>query len=104
LPDVQAGSIIEYHYTIGYNGLYEASRWVLNDKLFTKYAKFTLKPVLTLPCGGAGRLEYHGSQPPKDGGRGTIGMECHNVPAFQVDDYMPPETTLKFRVDFILQR
>jgi len=28
-------------------------------------------------------------------------MECHNVPAFQVEDYMPLETTLKFRVDFI---
>jgi hypothetical protein len=43
LPNVQAGSIIEYHYTIDYNGLYESSRWILSDELFTKYAKFGLK-------------------------------------------------------------
>jgi len=102
LPDVQAGSIIEYHYTIDYNGLYEASRWFLSDELFTRYAKFTLKASPDFFLRWSWPLEIpQGSQPPKDDGRGTIGMECHNVPAFQVEDYMPPETTLKFRVDFI---
>ena len=28
-------------------------------------------------------------------------MESSNIPAFQTEDYMPPETTLKYRVDFI---
>lgn len=28
-------------------------------------------------------------------------MEIHDVPAFQVEDYMPPEGELDYRVDFI---
>ena len=30
-----------------------------------------------------------------------IRLETRNVPAFQVEDYMPPENELKYRVDFI---
>ncbi len=44
LPDVQVGGIIEYHYTQDLNALYDSSRWVLSDELFTKKAKFSLKP------------------------------------------------------------
>src|SRR5260370_30623740 len=27
-------------------------------------------------------------------------MEARNIPAFQIEDFMPPENELKFRVDF----
>lgn len=102
LPDVRTGSIIEYHYTLDFNeGYVYDSRWVLSDELFTKYAKFSLKASpdfalrwswpLGLPAGG---------QPPKDE-NGTIRMESRNIPAFLVEDYMPPETVMKYRVDFI---
>ncbi len=30
-----------------------------------------------------------------------VHMEAQNIPAFQVEDYMPPETSLKYRVDFL---
>jgi len=103
LPDVQVGSIVEYHYTYDFNeGYVYDSKWVLSQELFAKYEKFTLKASHDFALRWSWPLGLpEGSTPPKDDGRGTINMECHNVPAFQVEDYMPPETTLKYRVDFI---
>ena len=45
LPDVQVGSIIEYHFfdQMDENQLY-SSHWILSEQLFTKHAKFSLKP------------------------------------------------------------
>lgn len=103
LPDVQVGSIVEYRYTLDLNeGYVYDSKWTLSDELFTKYAKFSLKanPDFALRWSWPLGLPQ-GSQPPKEDGRGNIGMECHNLPGFQVEDYMPPETTLKYRIDFI---
>lgn len=101
LPDVQVGSIVEYKYTLDFNGVYESSKWVLSDELFTKYAKFSLKPNADYALRWSWPLGLpEGSPPPKEE-RGVIAMECRNVPAFLVEDYMPPENTLKYRVDFI---
>jgi len=45
LPIVQVGSIVEYHYTSDLNEAYVFdSEWILSEDLFTKRAKFTLKP------------------------------------------------------------
>ena len=100
LPDVQIGSIIEYHYTSDFSYIFD-SKWVLSQDLFTKYAKFELKAnpdytlrwsyPLGLPSGNEAAKNDHGA----------IRMEVRNVAAFQEEDYMPPETALKFRVDFI---
>ncbi|HEY2460292.1 MAG TPA: DUF3857 domain-containing protein [Candidatus Acidoferrum sp.] len=101
LPDVQVGSIIEYHYMLDLQeGYVFDSHWILSDELFTKVGKFTLKPShdfalrwswpIGLPAGTASPLNEHG----------IIHMESHNIPAFQIEDYMPPENELKFRVDF----
>jgi hypothetical protein len=101
LPNVQVGSIIEYHYTQDYNALYDASRWVLSKDLYTKKGVFTLKPNTDYPLRWSWPLGLPtGTNPPKDE-NGTIRMNAANIPAFQVEDYMPPETSLKFRVDFI---
>lgn len=45
LPDIQVGSIIEYFYTydLKEHSLYE-SNWILSEDLFTKVARFSLKP------------------------------------------------------------
>jgi len=102
LPDVQAGSVIEYHYTYDlHEGYVYDSHWILSDEVFTKYAKFSLKPnkdfgllwswPVGLPAGAA---------PPKQEIGGLIRMEARNIPAFQIEDFMPPENELKFRVDF----
>ena len=105
MPDVTVGSIIEYHYNYNFEDNYIFdSHWILSEELFTKQAQFTLKPYSegswvvqwTWPAGLP-----KGTQPPKEGARGVIGMTSDNIPAFQTEDYMPPENELKFRVDFI---
>ncbi len=102
LPDVQVGSIIEYRYTLDLNeGYVYDSRWVLSEELFTKYAKFSLKanPDFALSWSWPQGLPP-GTQAPKDQ-NGTVRMESSNIPAFLTEDYMPPETSLKFRIDFL---
>src|SRR5271169_1203492 len=109
LPDVEVGGIIEYTYTTDSHeySLY-SSHWILSDELFTKKAQFSLKPFNdsyyglyslrwswnTLPAG---------SVPPKEGPDHIVRMEANNIPAFQTEDFMPPENELKSRVDFIYE-
>ncbi len=108
LPDVQAGGIIEYFYTVDYKQYYVfESHWILSQELFTRNARFSLKPYdhdnefhlrwtwQGLPAGAA---------PTQGGVRGIVEMEAHNIPAFQPEDFMPPENELKARVDFIYDR
>lgn len=107
LPDVQMGSVIEYFYTVDYKQYYVfESHWILSQELFTKSARFSLKPYdhdnefhlrwtwQSLPPGAE----------PKQGFRGVVEMEAHDIPAFQPEDFMPPENEMKARVDFIYDR
>jgi hypothetical protein len=103
IPDVQVGSIIEYHYTYDFEDYYIFfSNWMISEELFTRKAVFSLKqyerfPVqwnmpATLPVGSDG---------PKVGPDGIIRLTTVDVPAFVTEDNMPPEHELRFRVDFI---
>lgn len=105
VPDVHAGSIIEYHYTIDFadNWLFH-SYWPLSEDLFTKKAVFTLKPYSRYPWNvqwswPAGLPQ--GTEPPKEGPDHIVRMTCENIPAFVEEDHMPPANELKFRVVFI---
>lgn len=101
LPDVQVGSIIEYRYMDNLQeGLVFDSHWILSDELFTRHAKFSLKPYgpFTLRWSMPAGLPA-GTVPPKDE-HGVIRLETQNVPAFLIEDYMPPQNELKMRVDF----
>jgi len=81
------------------------SHWIISNELFNKYAKFSLKPYdadnppLNL------RWTWHllplGTALPVQGPDHMIKLEVRDVPAFQTEDYMPPENELKSRVDFI---
>jgi hypothetical protein len=102
--DVQPGSIVEYHYMIDFVEYFVYdSHWILSDELFTKAAKFTLKPSneFGLRWSWPNGLPA-GANPPVQGKsvNPLIHMEASNIPAFQVEDDMPPEDAMKFRVDF----
>jgi hypothetical protein len=102
LSDVQPGSIIEYHYMIDFaEGYVFNSNWIVSDDLFTKSAKFTLKPYTewalqwTWPNG----LPQNAEPPVNEAN--VVHMETNDIPAFLVEDDMPPEGAMRFRVDFI---
>jgi hypothetical protein len=102
MPDVQPGSIIEYRYTrINPEGWILDARWLLSDELFTKRAKFSLHQGLN------NGLQWSwprglppGTNPPLMDHR-TVRLETQDVPAFQIEDYMPPPDEMKYRVEFM---
>jgi hypothetical protein len=103
LPDVQVGSIIEYHYMKSWDQsiYFKTSRWVISDELFTKRAKFSLKQVSNLALRWSWPSGLPSGTPPPKEEHGLIQLQTQNVPAFQIEDYMPPPDELKYRVDFI---
>ncbi len=103
IPDVQVGSIVEYHFNYDYEDYYIFnSYWVVSDQLFTRLAKFSLKPFpewavrWSWPAGLPA-----GTVPPKQDPDHVVRMTAHDIPAFLVEDYMPPENELKFRILFL---
>ena len=108
LPDVEVGSIIEYFYTLDFKEHYFfESHWILDQNLFTKNAKFSLKPYHNDFSGMGVRWSWHnlppGTDRPKQGPDHIVRMEVRNVPSFQTEDFMPPEDELKSRVDFVYE-
>ncbi len=104
LPDVQVGSIIEYSYSLMFAEYYKYdSHWILNDELFTKNAKFSLKPYEE--PGWSMTWSWQdlppGTGEPKQGNDKMVRLEVANIPAFKNEDYMPPANEFKSRVDFI---
>src|SRR5207253_2896369 len=106
LSDVQPGSIIEYHYTVDFKEYYVFnSHWTLSEELFTRVGKYSLKPY------GRFALQWtwpnglpQGTSPPaeQNDARGNyVRMEARDIPAFQVEDDMPPENAMKYMVDFV---
>jgi hypothetical protein len=101
LTDVQPGSIVEYRYTriLPEDYIFD-SRWLLSEELFTKRAKFSLHQHSSygLQWSWPRGLPEGTSPPVKD--HHSIRLETQNVPAFQIEDYMPPQDEMKYRVDF----
>ena len=105
MPDVQVGSILEYRYTtVRPDGYIFDSRWVLSEELFTKHAKFSLhqNSQFALQWSWPRGLP-DGTNPPVMDHR-VVRLETENVPAFQIEDYMPPQDEMKYRVDFMYTR
>jgi len=101
LPDVQVGSIIEYKYIDSWsNDLIYDSHWIVSSDLYTKRAKFTLKPYTQFALRWSWRNLPPGSPQPVNE-HSAIHLDINDIPAFQVEDYMPPQDELKARVNFV---
>ena len=101
LPDVQVGSIIEYRYADDWAaGLIYDSNWTLSEELFTKHAKFSLKPSGDYAVRWSWNNLPPGTEAPKSD-RGLISLDVQDIPQFPSEDYMPPEGELKARVNFV---
>jgi transglutaminase-like putative cysteine protease len=112
LPDVQVGSVIEYYFTHDFRQdlVYQhtvmlyGSQWILSSDLFTKSARFSLKPYTASYSTMQLHWTWHDlptGSVPKQGPDRIVRMEASNIPAFQTEDFMPPANELKSRVDFI---
>jgi hypothetical protein len=105
LPDVTVGSIIEYSYTIDLTDHYiYDSHWILSSDLFTKQARFSLRPYKSSYVPVSLHWSWNdlppGTAAPKEDAQHIVRMDSSNIPAFQAEDFMPPENELKSRVDF----
>ncbi len=105
MPDVTVGSIVEYRFTYDYQqySIYN-SRWILSEELFTKHAKFSLKPYemedVYLQWFWPAGLPI-GTVPAVQGPDHIVRTESNDIPAFETEEFMPPENELKFRVNFV---
>jgi hypothetical protein len=104
LPNVDVGSIIEYRYRrqlrMGY--IYD-SRWVLSADLFTRHAKFSLRPAENFLLRWSWPLGLPNDTKPPAKERGLIRLETRDVPAFVSEEFMPPEDVMKYRVEFVYE-
>jgi Domain of Unknown Function with PDB structure (DUF3857) len=106
LPDVQVGGILEYYYTqdLAEHYVFD-SHWILSNELYTKTAKFSLRPYTNDYMTFHLRWTWHnlppGTTAPAEAPNHIVAMEATDIPAFHTEDYMPPENEMKSRVDFI---
>lgn len=121
LPDVQVGSILEYRYKLRNDDhWFIAPRWMIQSELFTRRAHFSWYPTdkdlvtnddrgqLTsyiawthiLPAGA----QIKEQQLPAPNGSPFSGskydLEVKNIPPVPHEDYMPPMSSLSYRVLF----
>jgi hypothetical protein len=104
LPGAEVGSIIEYRYnrSLPFRWVYD-SKWLISGDLFTRRGVFSLHPNHSFLL----RWSWPLGLPPDTRGptseNGVIRLEAHDVPAFVTEEYMPPEDSMKYRVEFIYE-
>jgi len=99
LSEVQVGGIIEYRYTTRWDqrALYRTT-WYVQHDLFTRRAHFTLRPFRGSYFAWV-NYRLPGNKVAKEE-NGLITLDLEDLPAFQEEDYMPPEHEVKARVEF----
>jgi len=117
LPEVETGSIIEYSYkthrrqgatpqafvTLSYffttAGSLPAAHWIIQHDLFTRRARFSIRPLPHARLMWSWRRLPKDQEPVKETD-GSVKLEVQNVQPFEEEEYMPPEAELRSRVDF----
>jgi hypothetical protein len=112
LPNVQVGSIIEWKYTEYWDDWVSAPHWVVQDDLLTKRAKFTFVPMFQenrYVENSRGQVLNHVyysliNLPENTAIKTTVNnrmeLELKDIPAFEPEDFEPPDDLLKMRVNF----
>ena len=103
LPDVHPGCIIEYQYRIQSDpSYYVNNKWTVTGHLYTREAKFTIKPdssAYALPFTYREFGLPKGAAPQRQAD-GTYSMDVHDIAGLTDEEYMPPEATLEATVEF----
>ena len=121
LPDVTVGSIIEYRYKLRWeDNMYQAPYWIVQNNLYLRRGHFSWFPtdrLLTtndergqlastvawtpiLPAGAEVKnTQLPGSNLTHDGSS-QIDLVVHDIAPTLEDEYMPPISSLSFRVMF----
>lgn len=111
LPEVTAGSIIEYRYTVLLPRFIVdlVSEWPIQGDLYTVKGRFRFRPVqglVSVPTMWESSIMAHSqvaytylnqvdvTVPAKKSGN-LMELEVENVPAFEAEEYMPPESDYK---------
>lgn len=113
LPNVQAGSILEYSYSLHWHGgipdvikhpenylltrgyAFPAARWAVQRELFVRQSHFVLHPFSR-----NAKVEIRGVHlpklsPPQQQPDGTFSMNADDIPGVQEEEYSPPEDTMR---------
>jgi hypothetical protein len=116
LPNVQAGTIIEYSYRLHYKekfpdalrhsegyvfryaDAYPAAQWEIQRSLFVRHGRFILHGLK-----GARIEDFYVALPsdvlPQKSRDGTVQIDLDNIPAYEEEEYSPPEENLKIRAN-----
>lgn len=114
LPNVQVGSIIEWRYSKIWSDEYViAARWILQEDLAQKKAKFIYTPLdlsgnhyVEMDHGDTADGVYHVEIGlPKGVQMKTVNphsmeLDMTNIPAYEEEDFSPPAEMMKMRVYF----
>ena len=126
MPAVTVGSIVEYKYRLVWDSriespiyfnykIFSSDEWVMQSELYTVKEHLTYRPYeggvgqsqagAQYEWGGAqiSRVTFNLKDKPKSKGNESE-IEMHDVPAFQAEDYMPPENNFKPSVVFFYSR
>ncbi len=121
LPDVTVGSIIEYRYKLRWDEhWYSAPRWIVQNDLYLRKGHFSWQPtdrtlktndergqlVSTvswtpiLPPGATVKESAAPKTSLNNEGSSTIELNIQDVPPSPIEEYMPPISSLGYRVMF----
>ena len=98
LPDVQVGSILEFHYLV-VHGANESPVWHVQQSLFVKKASFHFVPNGIYPVQTTWSLP-EGKTVTGNSSKG-YDLQLEDLPALPDEDYAPPMHALGYRVQFL---
>jgi len=103
MPNVQPGSIIEYKYREQYDDRYYWTMgWTVQDDIFTRLARFSIKPdqsAYALPLSSRSyNLSSNNTAIQKSGNLYTL--EVHDLPGIENEPLMPSANALRANVEF----